>query len=132
MEYPKARVKVASREYEIVVDEKLSEKAGVAGAAMVDSEKIVVDPDLGHGVGRETILHELLHCIWSVSGLGAGNGESKRFTPEQEEEVIWAISPLVLSMLRENPGLVTWLLEERESSPLHPWSTIYPEREMKK
>jgi hypothetical protein len=120
--YP-SPIRIGSREYEVIEDEKLSEVAGVSGAAMVDTETILVDPGVGFGVARETLLHELLHCVFSASGLGAGNGESKRFTTEQEEEIVWTMSPLVLSMLRDNPGLVTWLLEERLSSSSTPTSS---------
>jgi len=49
---------------------------------------------------RETVLHEMLHCIFEHTGVD----------PEEHETLIRSISPLLLETLRRNPELVEWLV----------------------
>lgn len=53
-------------------------------------------------VMRETILHELLHTIL----------EHTSIDNEIHEEIIRALSPLLLSMIRTNPELIAYLTSE--------------------
>lgn len=58
------------------------------------------DPEQTLPVLRETILHEMLHCILEHTGVDA----------EEHEALIRSISPLLLEALRRNPELVEWLV----------------------
>lgn len=58
------------------------------------------DPTQSLPVLRETVLHEMLHCIFEHTGVD----------PEEHEQLIRSISPLVLETLRRNPELVEWLV----------------------
>ena len=51
----------------------------------------------------ETLLHELLHCVWSQTP-----GRAREFN-EHEEEIVSSVAPWLLDMLRRNPDLVKYL-----------------------
>lgn len=102
-------VDVAAIRYTIVVD--LTEAAMAAhdaqlrwlyGVADHRNERIVLHPDQGPSQLRDTLLHEVLHCVASVAG-GLG---------EDEEAIVAQLSRTLLDTLRRNPGLVTFLLAE--------------------
>ena len=61
---------------------------------------ISYDPAQTLPVLRETILHEMLHCILEHTGV----------EPDEHETLIRNISPLMLETLRRNPELVEWLV----------------------
>ena len=64
---------------------------------------IHVDPTLQPDVLADTLLHEVLHGVWAAVGL-----------PEEKleaEQVVGALTPLLLDTLRRNPALVDYLLE---------------------
>lgn len=58
------------------------------------------DPSQTLPVLRETVLHEMLHCIMEHTGID----------PEEHEQLIRSVSPLLLETLRRNPELVEWLV----------------------
>ena len=64
----------------------------------------MIDPDLSGTVAAECLLHELLHAIYDQTSL-RGGGKSA------EEDVVSAISPLIVSVLRDNPTLVALLID---------------------
>lgn len=70
------------------------------------SLKIVVDPEQAAGQARESLLHETLHALVTLTGLGDEWGERK------EEAFCRRFSPALLGLLRDNRGLVDYLLEE--------------------
>lgn len=55
---------------------------------------------------RETLVHEILHAIYEVSGYAASKAESQH---DREEETILALSPWLFTILQQNPALVTYL-----------------------
>lgn len=67
-----------------------------------DARNAVIHYDPGQTlpVLRETVLHEMLHCILEHTGVD----------PEEHEALIRSISPLLLHTLRHNPELVGWLV----------------------
>jgi hypothetical protein len=60
-----------------------------------DPQHLVINirSDLPDSVWHETLLHEVLHHIWALTPL------SSRYTSEQEEEVIRALSPYLYSIV---------------------------------
>lgn len=52
---------------------------------------------------RDTLLHEILHAVITETHL--------TFDGNAEEEIIRVVTPLLLGVLRENPGVVKWLSE---------------------
>lgn len=59
-----------------------------------------------HEMEAETLLHEAFHGIFATSGISA------RFTFEEEEELIGALSPWVLLTLLDNPEFTQFILKD--------------------
>lgn len=71
------------------------------GRTKVRHSLIEIDNDQSPGQERDTVLHELLHAIASVIQVFADPGE--------EERAVSAISPWLLSLVRDNPELIAYL-----------------------
>lgn len=65
------------------------------------SLEIIVDDDPQEQVIRDTLLHEVMHCIWNESGIGD--------LEMTEENIVGCITPRLVSVLRINPELVAYL-----------------------
>lgn len=98
-------MRVAPYRYTVEMVSGLSAAASVLGAAMTDELRILLDPDSAPMVQWETLFHESLHAIWSQTHL-----ESKLSNAEQEE-IIYTLTPRIISLLRDNPRLVAGILE---------------------
>lgn len=100
------RAKIGAFTYDVRYDPKLQAVGGVLGTCLSDSLIILIDQNLPDEVEAETILHEVMHASWAQTGL------RKRFGEEDEEFIIWQLSPLIFGFLREpkNRSLVEWLL----------------------
>lgn len=59
---------------------------------------------------RDTLIHEALHAIVYLSGIR----ENLSLSHEDEEKLVVALSPWLLALLRDNPKLVEFLLENRD------------------
>lgn len=102
---PPKRVRVGVHFYSVTSIKRLVNNAGVVGVCGEDTQEVGYDADLGAGVERETVLHELLHGSWHQTVL------DKLYTDDQEEQVLWGLTPLILALLRDNPTLVKYLLQ---------------------
>jgi hypothetical protein len=78
----------------------------VYGWTLPREQRMIIAPDLGFDFERETFLHELMHCC---AHLGC-------FAEDDlgEEEWIARTSPWLFSVLKDNPEVLEYLLEERE------------------
>ena len=83
------------------------EPGTVMGFTIVESLSIVLKPDMPRSLEQETLMHELLHAIYATQG--ATLKLAKR--SELEEASVCALSPMLLTALRENPELVRYLLK---------------------
>jgi hypothetical protein len=63
---------------------------------------ILVASGQGHDRERNTFLHENLHLLWDIAGIG----------DEYEEDIVNRLAPLLLCWLRENPRAVAYLTEK--------------------
>lgn len=58
---------------------------------------------------KETTLHEILHCVWSATGL---NHVHDSFNSDnREEQLITIMSPALLFVLQQNPHVMKWLVQ---------------------
>ena len=74
------------------------------GACDMESMSIAVDPGKHEDYARATLLHEILHaCIRS---------SDPTLDDEHEETVVAAITGPLLSMLRDNPDVLDYLMDE--------------------
>lgn len=92
------RIYIAPFWYDIVYDQQLSAAAGVLGACNSDILKILMQADNPEPVMMETLFHEALHAAWTQTGL------DKAYSSEQEEEVIYSLSPRMTAILKDNPA----------------------------
>lgn len=102
-------VYVAPFWYEVYYDENLRVSAGVLGACNTDQQKILMDPTQGGEVFWETLLHEMLHAAWTQTAL------DKTYTGEQEEEIIFTMSPRLVAILKDNPVVVRGITRKRRT-----------------
>lgn len=70
--------------------------------------EIFIDQEFAATTQRDTLLHEVLHCIADSTNLAGDWGT------EREEEVIRRLTPILLDTLRRNPDLVKCLLAESQ------------------
>jgi hypothetical protein len=73
------------------------------GNSVPDRLLIRLDGRRPHSVVAETLLHECLHCAWSLTALGPHE------VNEHQEVVVTALAPWLLEALRQNPDLVAFL-----------------------
>lgn len=74
------------------------------GACDMESMSIAVDPGKHEDYARATLLHEILHaCIRS---------SDPTLDDEHEETVVAAMTGPLLSMLRDNPDIVEYLMDD--------------------
>jgi len=83
-----------------------SRKEGEPLYGLYHDGQITIDPDVRHV--RDTLLHETLHALIAQTGLSEGSGP---LSGDAEEQVVRALTPLLLHVLRENPKLIQFLVE---------------------
>ena len=105
-------IKVGAMSYKVVYD-----KAALDAIAVLSHKHLMgdtshlhllmtIDDTLPEQVIRDTLLHETLHTLW-VSG-GFGDLEMT------QEQLVSALTPRLLSVLRDNPVLAGYLVSEKE------------------
>lgn len=74
-----------------------------------DNRMVIATGDVGQDRLRETVLHELLHAMFSLTNLdetltrSGGSG--------LDEHVVTVLAPVMLDFVRANPVVVAWLRE---------------------
>lgn len=85
---------------------------GVAGAMSRTEQLVAIRTTQGEHQLRDTVLHEVVHAILALTG------QNDRFKPNKdephwpEEPVVAATATGLLAVLRDNPDLVAWLVED--------------------
>jgi hypothetical protein len=72
------------------------------GLTDVPKLRITLAPGQAAGQARETLLHEMLHALWSSCALDQDEDE--------QERIVNSLAPWLLTALRENPDLLAFLL----------------------
>ena len=80
------------------------------GETKNDLSEIDLHPEQSPGKLRLTTVHESLHAIIHVFGIGRVMG----LNHESEEQFVVSLSPWILAWLRDNPKLVEFLMENRD------------------
>ena len=98
-------VRVGPYTYSIVMDRVLvhAVDSGANGTTSPELQRISVDPDRGRDAVAKTVLHEVLHAVWTNAG--------DRGDKVDEETAIRTLSAGLLGVLRDNPALVAYLTE---------------------
>jgi hypothetical protein len=103
-------VQVGPNRYRVVLDQAAIDRIGAEGGTDLlgdtDREKLVItlSPGAAEDVVRETLLHEVLHAVFDVTGLGHEIGNKR------EEALIRRLSPALLDVIRRNPRLMADLM----------------------
>lgn len=66
-------------------------------------------PDLVGSMLREVVLHECLHVMLDGNGMAYGLRNETRYS---EEAIAQQLDTPLLALLRANPDLVAWLMDE--------------------
>lgn len=99
-------IAVGPHVYEVVIDKdainacsaKLDEP--VVGQCDTSACQIVIDPDQSPTQLLDTLLHEVLHACFDLIGA------SSDVDHDTEEKLVRRLSPVLIQVLRDNPGLV--------------------------
>ena len=101
---------------------KLSLKRGIIeeghkcqGLTDFDEGVITLERSNNHETVRETLLHELVHVVLEVSGLG--DDEDGKPTHVNNEELTTRVSRGLLLLMNLNPELFSILNERQETEP---------------
>jgi hypothetical protein len=70
--------------------------------------EIYIKPGMSPSQLRDTLLHEIMHCIYS-SGLGI-NLSNIRHVDDLDEYLVSTVTPWLLGVLRDNPDVLAYLL----------------------
>lgn len=98
------KVRIGAYDWKIILEEGENEKYG---ETHFEPQAIFLWPDSltspNHCVG--IVLHEILHVIYDNEKLG----KSKRNRDAREEQVVLGFECGLVSLLRDNPRLLTWI-----------------------
>lgn len=98
--------------YTITIDELTRQRAQetdrskVLGQTDHDKLEMILDASQPASLLRETLLHETLHLVTEMSGLRYDSGSDK------DERLVRRMSPLLLEVLRRNPDIVAYLMDD--------------------
>lgn len=65
-------------------------------------------PHRGEGSLKETLLHEILHCVFVVTAL---NHYTRPRRGDLDEYIISGMSPTLLAVLQDNPKVLAYLVD---------------------
>lgn len=102
---PKA-LDLLGKEYTVRVDHMMRDLDAASGKCMPSKCLILLAGDQDVQQQRDTLLHELLHGLWSEMGL------SEEVKDEHEETIVRRLGTALLYVLRANPELMDYLLGE--------------------
>jgi hypothetical protein len=90
------------------------------GVCLYNHQRIYLSPNMKHQVASDTLLHEVLHAIWSESGLD-------HIPDLNEETVVRALATWLRLVIRDNPEFVKFIVNSKSMWPYGP--TNDPDKE---
>lgn len=104
-------IKALYTTYEVVVtnlnEHNVEPDAPLYGKVDWERQLIFLDENQSEDVMRETLWHEIKHIAWTLGGLPKSlyyGGTT------DEEDVVARLSTMEITMLKDNPGLVDYLV----------------------
>lgn len=82
------------------------------GTTIIAEQKIVIRTLQADYQVRDTVLHEILHAILNLTAQKDRFKDSLDDKKTPEEPIVSAVATAMLTVLRANPELVAWLIEE--------------------
>lgn len=80
------------------------------GASNHHRTMIAINPSDSPTQKADTLLHEILHCIWFVSSAD----DIQRMEGDKEEATIARLTPWLCLVLAENPGVAAFINEPED------------------
>jgi len=107
------KVKVGGIEYTVhMLDKK---DRGQYGVCLYDHQRIYLSQNMKHHQASDTLLHEVLHAIWSESGLD--------YIPDlNEETVVRTLATWLRLVLVDNPDFARFVLNAKTAWKYGPTS----------
>lgn len=101
------KVRINGHHYDLAYYDKSNiRKDECYGECQKHRNQILIAPNLNKSVEKETVIHEMLHAIWSEYSLD-------NFFPEEQEEVlVTTLAKGIHSVLENNPKLMNYLKEK--------------------
>lgn len=99
-------VKVLHREFTVEFDNLHLDNAEADGLTSGQQSRIILRDDIQSDLQREVILHEVLHAIFYATGVELTQVDMDHV----EERAVATLAGGLVSVLRENPDLVAFLL----------------------
>ena len=100
-------IKLGAYDWRVVIETVDPEGEELYGQAVFDTCRILLWPknltSASHAVG--IVIHECLHVIFDHAGLE----KLKRGREEREEQIVLGFQDGLVSLLRDNPKLTTWM-----------------------
>lgn len=102
-------VLVAPRAITVALDKdgRLDELDDLDGVCDHSKNRIWIRERMGPLMEKDTVLHELLHSIIDQLDI---KRRFKDVEKDFEEDVVYALTPRILALLRDNPRLVRYLV----------------------
>jgi hypothetical protein len=102
------KVKVGAFTYAVEFERDITDAKEAEGTVLTTQGRILIHDGMPGDRTREAFLHELLHAAIDQTPLRAKDKDGR----DDEEDTVAALSPLLFRVLRENPRLVAWLVEQ--------------------
>ena len=100
------RISICGMPFKVEWVKSLGGAPGVGRCKIHEQTILVQSQGQGPDQERDTVLHEVLHAAITMTG------HEGDFRSSREEAVVYAMSPVLLGVLRGNPHLVSWLTED--------------------
>lgn len=109
------RIKVGPGWYAIQFEEELRLNGRrCLGVTDEFKSEVALDPDQSYSQSRNTVVHELFHCIRSLTLIG--NPHAVKDFDDLDETIALQYGPYMLMILQDNPELVEWLQKPEEAA----------------
>jgi hypothetical protein len=83
------------------------ERKALLGVTHHHNLTILIDDGCAEQVIRDTLWHEIMHCIWTDTGMYD--------LTMNEEDIIGLITPRLVSMMRVNPDVMSYMLRSTDN-----------------
>jgi len=78
------------------------ERKSLLGVSNHHNLTILIDDGVAEQVVRDTLWHEITHCLWSDAGM--------KDLDMNEEDIVGLLTPRLVSMMRVNPDVMAYML----------------------
>lgn len=99
MKLPK-EIKIGPHTYKARFEENYSANHGTLAESRHTHTQIVIDPSQSESQLRDTLLHEILHCINAQVGFVSHERS-------EEEAAVARLAPMLLQVIQDNPEIFT-------------------------